>query len=150
MYQLTYRSKARPDITDKEILDILKVAKKKNGKKNISGCLVFHRGVFIQILEGTQEGIEAIYERIKMDIRHSDIELLWEGSTEERVFPDWHMAYHSLNKANSESEVALFEKNLLMLAKISVKPTASVNLFWQSIKMLMTPKSNSLKSARKI
>ena len=149
MHELTYRSKARIDITEKEISDIMKVANAKNTVKNISGCLVFHKGVFIQILEGLEKDVMAIYDRIKMDIRHSEIELLWEGSSTERIFPDWNMAYHSVDKDISRTDVELFEKNLLMLSKISQKPTASVSLFWQSINALMTSKNETLKSARR-
>ena len=147
LFELTYRSKARPDITEKEISEILTVATTRNEQYEISGCLVFHNGIFVQILEGNKENVLAIFEKIKRDIRHSKVELLWEGTCSERAFPKWDMAYLGLNKNAEDSEAALFKKNLLLLSQVSERPTASVEMFWQNVYRLLS--DTYRKTARK-
>ncbi|MGC1515867.1 MAG: BLUF domain-containing protein [Maribacter sp.] len=137
MHQLTYTSMARPDISSKEISDILAVAQANNQRSEITGCLVFHKGVFVQIIEGVREGVFAMYDKIQTDARHLNVSLVWEGSCLERIFPTWEMAFynHSSNPLESASQ---FEKNLLLLADFSGKPTAAAGLFWLNVKKALT------------
>lgn len=148
MHELTYRSKARPAITQREVEDIIAVSRRRNLEMNISGCLIFHKNVFIQIIEGVEKDVLALFDKIRSDIRHSEIELLWEGSCHERVFADWQMAVYSLQGKVSPSELTEFENNLLLFSKFAEKPTASVNLFWKNVTQLLAPSISKKYSAR--
>ncbi|MBT8297991.1 MAG: BLUF domain-containing protein, partial [Maribacter sp.] len=58
LYHLTYRSIAIPEISVEQIEEILKIARDFNSKNDISGCLVFSKGYFIQLLEGNKDTIK--------------------------------------------------------------------------------------------
>lgn len=138
MYQLTYSSTARPDCSQKDILDILKESQKNNKTLDLSGCLVYHKNSFVQILEGSKKDLNYTFDKIKKDIRHYDVKLLWMGSSEKRIFKSWNMAFCSLDeKMIHREELIQFEKNLLMLSSFTKSPSAAVGLFWTSVRKLI-------------
>ena len=137
MYELTYRSKARKDITQKEIEQILNIAKIRNRDKNISGCLIYHNNVFLQILEGEEEDVLFLFDKIKLDIRHSASELIWKGPSVKRFFPNWEMAFHHADQHASQDEIFEFEQNLSMFSRFCDKPTAAARLFWNNVSLLL-------------
>ena len=59
--------------------------------------LLYSDGNFIQVLEGDQILIDALYNKILMDDRHSGKLKLMEGTLEKRNFPDWSMGFKSLS-----------------------------------------------------
>lgn len=144
MYGLTYSSKASATITLGEIQDILEVARSHNQEKNITGCLIFHKGKFIQILEGYERDVHWLFGKLKNDIRHSELAILWEGASTKRVFPNWNMAYHGLQARATDSEIKLFEKNLLLLSEVMEKPNAAVQLFWKRVNSLVDSKDTKV------
>jgi hypothetical protein len=64
-----------------------------NTRAGLTGALMFNQSCFAQVLEGPVEALEATYRRIVKDPRHSDIELLAQGTVPCRTFPLWSMAY---------------------------------------------------------
>ena len=59
VFQLTYSSVAKPEITITDIEEIITQAKQYNTAHDITGCLIYNKGYFLQILEG---GKAACYE----------------------------------------------------------------------------------------
>ena len=59
-----------------EIEQILASARAKNQNYQITGALMFNAGYFAQILEGAHDEIQAIFERIQYDARHSQVIIL--------------------------------------------------------------------------
>lgn len=92
--QLVYYSIANQIISDKIIDDILETSRKYNSSKEITGCLLYYDNVFLQLLEGKQEDINALYKKIIKDQRHFNVTLVAEDFVEERIYPNWNMAYH--------------------------------------------------------
>lgn len=137
MYGISYRSKAKPTCTPHEILAILNTSRRNNKDLNITGCLLYHKETFIQILEGKKEDVKFIYDKIVKDSRHYEIALLWDGTCKDRAFSDWNMAYHSLESNQKADEIMKFEQNLLVLASISKIQSASVMLFWKNVEDLI-------------
>ena len=111
LYQIVYASKnqiqGRPEIVDAEISSILAVSRENNQRKGITGALVFNGSVFAQVLEGALQDIEAIYEHIQCDPRHSDVVLLSNGAASERAFSDWSMAYADPGAVQASPELKL-------------------------------------------
>lgn len=64
----------------------------RNVGDGITGVLLYLDGLFVQILEGTQDRVEATFERICRDMRHTDLQLIDMISVSERMFDDWAMA----------------------------------------------------------
>ncbi|PWL29282.1 BLUF domain-containing protein [uncultured Roseivirga sp.] len=98
LYELIYRSTAKPGLTDQDLEDILKTARDFNQANNLTGCLLYHGGQFLQLLEGDFQILLDLYDRIKRDSRHREFLLLHMKETDQRVYTDWTMAFKSLDQ----------------------------------------------------
>ena len=92
MKRLTYISKFSRPLSREEVESIGQVSSRNNQKANITGILLCSGGIFFQILEGEEEVVDPLYEKILKDDRHTDIFCLKnEPQISEREFPDWSM-----------------------------------------------------------
>ncbi len=90
MIQLIYAS--RPFGFDEgTIAAILIGSRRRNERDGITGSLICRADLYLQLLEGPQEAVEATYRRIERDQRHTDVRLLSRRDVAERLFPDWAM-----------------------------------------------------------
>ena len=95
---LIYGSSARLPMTDDSLLDILKKAREKNGKLNVTGMLLYKGGNFLQILEGQPDVVYGLYAVIEKDPRHYMIRTFAKRSITERAFGQWEMGFVNLQK----------------------------------------------------
>ncbi|PIB39487.1 hypothetical protein BFP75_11360 [Maribacter sp. 4G9] len=143
MHELTYTSLADKNISTKNLNDILHTANEFNGANAITGCLVSHNGQFVQTLHGEKRVIFDLMDRIKMDQRHSNINLVWEGPAAKEVFPGWNMAFFSPDDYTNPSKGLLdFEKKLITLSSFYKADSASVRIFWSIVKDLCLHQAN--------
>ena len=133
MIQLTYTSMANPLLVILDIKKMMKIAKKFNSENKITGCLLYYKHRFIQILEGEEEIIKELYAKIKQDKKHYNVNLLYINEISERIFPRWSMVYKELNDSQLEklTDTRLFEDNLIRFSEITNKPTLATRLFWE-------------------
>ena len=137
MHELTYTSIAERNINTKDLNDILDKATEFNKMHSLTGCLVYHNGQFVQTLHGDKKTIFGLFEKIKLDSRHTNVNLVWEGPAEKEVFQGWHMAYYSPdNSLNNDEGIIEFERNLVTLASFYKADSASVRIFWTIVKDL--------------
>lgn len=94
---LVYLSNRKETCTPQEIDNILASCKKNNGKLDITGVLLYSDQKFVQYLEGSQENITSLYEKIKGDDRHNQIFLISNSPIENRIFPSWEMGAKNVN-----------------------------------------------------
>ena len=64
----------------------------KNRLSDITGLLLAHEGWFLQVLEGPEAAVLSLVARIARDPRHRDLQVLFSGPDEARLFRDWNMA----------------------------------------------------------
>jgi hypothetical protein len=88
---LVYRSKATIPLTELELLYLLGQARGRNQAEMITGLLVYDRGLFYQWIEGPDPSMGKLWQAIREDPRHRDIEILSEQQIPIRLFRDWHM-----------------------------------------------------------
>lgn len=97
LYRLVYASKnllQGPEAgVTAEVRQILDASQRNNEAVGVTGALMFNAGSFAQVLEGPRAGVEATFERIQRDLRHSDVTVLQCGPTESRGFANWSMAF---------------------------------------------------------
>ena len=92
IWQLIYAS--RPfGYNEVTIASILTTAQSCNARDGITGALICRADLYLQLLEGPQEAVEAAYRRIERDQRHTDIRLLSRRDVAKRIFPDWAMRH---------------------------------------------------------
>lgn len=104
MFHLVYISSATKLFSKQALLQLLEQAGEKNKRLGITGILLYREGNILQTLEGEQAVVEALFQTIARDPRHSDVMVLLRGPIEARVFPDWSMAFRDLS---IESEATL-------------------------------------------
>lgn len=97
-FEVSYRSKARQNLSANQIEDIVNVARKQNGKFGITGCLIYYKGVFFQMMEGPKRDVMRLYGNIKTDQRHFDVMTIHKGTKVFRDFELWDMALLSDKK----------------------------------------------------
>lgn len=79
MYQaIAYVSQISLSVSDKEIMELLENSQQNNIEKDISGVLLYSEGNFFQVIEGEEETINSLFEKIKADQRHENIILIFD------------------------------------------------------------------------
>jgi hypothetical protein len=112
--QLIYSSVALSDFSDEELDKLLATCVSFNASKNISGMLLYGNGKFIQVLEGKGSDVEALFEKIVADSRHSQVNTLIKTHIRKREFNSWSMGFRRLDSGCSsdlKDFVAFFDKN---------------------------------------
>jgi Sensors of blue-light using FAD len=108
LYKLVYCSHNAIRGTGEEVanalLSLLEFAESKNRSLNISGILLYHGGIFTQVLEGPQNSVEQLFGIIQLDDRHSEVTVALRGQAAERDFPEWSMAFADGEKLCADGE----------------------------------------------
>jgi hypothetical protein len=91
VYHLLYTSRKANTLSDKQLIEIIKSSVARNAKRHITGFLIEREGYFMQLLEGLEDDVLELFTRIEVDPRHDEIIIQAEGSSRERLVPDWHM-----------------------------------------------------------
>lgn len=92
LFELIYRSKRSTTLSDGDIVDgIVLPANRKNRSFDVTGCLWFDSQQFVQVLEGPQDAVLAVYGAIARDARHSELRVLRQGAIASRSFERWGM-----------------------------------------------------------
>jgi hypothetical protein len=63
-------------VSKKIVDDILQTARKANSLLGISGLLLYRMGHFVQLLEGDEEAVLKLYQKIQLDSRHKECKVL--------------------------------------------------------------------------
>ncbi len=99
MKRLIYISRITTGTTSDDLQKIAEVSQRNNRKLEVTGVLLYLSGLFFQILEGDEQNIDNLYEKILVDERHKDIICLQsELDISERLFPNWDMQVINLDE----------------------------------------------------
>jgi uncharacterized protein (UPF0297 family) len=121
-----------------DLRDILTEARNFNELNQICGVLYYADNAFFQCLEGEQELVEQLFEKIKNDQRHYNVKWLCTYSIEKNSFQRWSMKYVQRN-TNIESfflsmgetsfnPIRLDEQNLkIFLNELSIAEQSKIN-----------------------
>jgi len=103
MHYVIYVSQAKKPMTAPELESLLSFSRQKNAEKDITGMLIYRyskdagSGHFIQMLEGDEREVRALYEKIGRDKRHHTVLVLGEGEIAQRMFSEWAMAFKNVD-----------------------------------------------------
>jgi hypothetical protein len=96
LIQLCYASVAVAPFEAPALQAMLKKARANNTRDGITGLLLYGNGHFVQLLEGDEGPVDALYARIVKDPRHRQVFLLYRDPVTERDFAKWEMAFEHL------------------------------------------------------
>ena len=96
LHQIIYTSAAIPSATLEDFKAIAEHASRKNKSLGVTGMMLFTDGVIFQVLEGEKDVVEALYDRIARDHRHSGVLRMISRSAEQREFAKWSMGFSEM------------------------------------------------------
>ncbi|MDJ0367608.1 BLUF domain-containing protein [Hymenobacter sp. H14-R3] len=99
LYHLIYESQATQAFSETELLTLLHQARQYNTAQQVTGLLLqAPSGRLIQVLEGERGLIEALYQRIARDPRHTRCTILASGTLPARRFGEWRMGFRATSE----------------------------------------------------
>jgi len=72
---------------------ILASARPNNPKLGITGAFICRHDIYRQLIEGGEDAIDTLFERISHDDRHLGVNVLKQPKVDGRLFPDWVMLH---------------------------------------------------------
>ncbi len=99
MVRLLYASHCE-ELSAEMIEAILRRSREHNPRQGITGLLCHGGNVFMQVLEGGRETVNALYNSIAQDPRHRDVTMLHYEEITERRFAGWTMGQVNLSRIN--------------------------------------------------
>ena len=129
MYLIIYTSKytGRPEDIDDVLADIVMKSQVNNTEFDITGMLFYHKGRFIQALEGDQEPLEGLMSILENDSRHENIQRIVDQTIKKRTFREWSMGSLDLSEditIDPDELVRIrdaYKKHLLVDSKLMVE-----------------------------
>ena len=100
LFRLIYAS-LRGSRSPRDLIDILEQSEARNAVDAITGALVLTPDCYLQLLEGERGVVNACYDRVCRDPRHSHVGLILFEAVEERLFPDWSMTAVDLSEGDA-------------------------------------------------
>src|ERR1039458_2961767 len=96
LISLIYLSAASVPFSKQDLVELLTKSRENNSALGITGMLLFKDGNFLQVLEGEEKKVHALYQKIAQDRMHRRLITLSQMPCTERAFPDWSMGFHDL------------------------------------------------------
>jgi len=101
---LLYRSHISDDVTLKTLENMVNKASERNASYDVTGILLFNGTHFFQLLEGPEDGVNAVYNRICADAKHHNVVELMRDHAPARRFGNAGMELFDL-RAHEEFSV---------------------------------------------
>jgi hypothetical protein len=95
IFSIIYTSTATSFLSNQELEDILKSARQRNEKYQVTGVLLYADGRFMQYLEGALADLQEILGYVKSAKQHSEFEFREVLPVERRAYKNWSMAFVS-------------------------------------------------------
>ncbi len=102
LIQICYASVASAPFEEPALQGLLKKARANNSRDGITGLLLYGNGHFVQVFEGEEAPVDALYARILTDSRHRQVFQLYRDPVSTRDFANWMMAFERLTDFKPE------------------------------------------------
>ena len=104
---------------NEDLLSLLEESRSWNRTHEITGILLYVKGQFpesndgrfIQVLEGPENEVKDIFEKIRKDKRHYSVTLLSEAPIKKRNFLKWEMGFELMDHEGYKAKPGFFELN---------------------------------------
>lgn len=104
---LIYFSSSLKLVQEEDFISLLEQSRKHNSEKGITGILLCVRGNILQVLEGDQQAVEDLFNRVEQDTRHTDVSIAFKRPISQRLFPKWAMGYETITHRQLEEVKSL-------------------------------------------
>lgn len=117
---------AKDDVAD-TLEAVYRISKKNNPDRGIMGVLFFTGSHFLQVIEGPTKAVDELMRTIKLDTRHSNVDVLFESPISSFALTDWNMQPLDLSDQNKFGPEQL--KKAIQLTQQSMKLDADALVF---------------------
>ncbi len=129
MVQIVYVSHAAPGLGVSELRHILAASVRQNDEAGLTGFLLHGHGLFMQVLEGDADAVDATMRRIRKDPRHDRLQELQHDVIHRREFGRWAMGFKDLDAIQLSREPFLpFAGRALTLEQRNLRPRYALKL----------------------
>ncbi len=128
LVRLLYASRAVKPIDTKTLESILEQSRAYNQMHGITGVLCAYEdgNGYLQVLEGSREEINRLYNKIVGDSRHTDVVLLDYQEIEQRRFANWRMGRIDLGRVNPSTLLRYSERPELDPTALPARPALAL------------------------
>lgn len=138
LYRLIYVSQAVSSLDYSDLVDILQKSERNNKVVGITGMLSFGDSMFLQVLEGSRRTVSQTYNRILLDKRHHNAELIDFSEIEQRSFGIWSMKVVQIDNQSGVRDLILKYSNSSTFSPISMSGSQSLNFLRELIEIYQT------------
>jgi len=96
--RITYISEESAPISVSALLELLQQCHINNPRLGITGLLIYGNGTFLQSVEGDDESVKGLIEKISRDPRHRGFKVIRKEMATERLYGDWTMRFERLTE----------------------------------------------------
>lgn len=93
LIELTYVSEPAQGMSFLGLMRLLYHSYLRNLRLEITGALIYENNQFGQVIEGPEDVIESLWEKIQQDNRHKNIRLIERKTISSRSFQKWTMVF---------------------------------------------------------
>jgi hypothetical protein len=129
MRTTVYTSTATRRLTDHDLAELLRQCVRNNDEAGLTGLLLHRDGRFMQVLEGPDDAVQAVFATIAADERHTDVRLLLDEQIPARQFPGWSMGFRTVDDATVR-ELHGYDDFLDQPASAAARPDAPSRARW--------------------
>lgn len=101
LYSLVYSSAAAAPFDDDQLAALLTQCRAANSRNGITGMLLYRGGRFVQFLEGPEDSVRGLLERIAADPRHTDLRVMIDSHPRARQFAEWTMGFEPMSEPDA-------------------------------------------------
>lgn len=108
VFYLIYTSKItfQASLHNMTLIDIYRQSVARNTQANVSSVLFFKQGNFLHYMEGSENAITQLFDKIKADKRHKNIHVIEQGQAPNRLFGHWKMHCINLDNVNDMDDIS--------------------------------------------
>ena len=98
-----YTSVIAPSFSEKELEPLLQMAREKNERLGLSGMLLYSERSFFQVLEGPDETVDSLFQKIASDSRHMRVTRIIREPISKKYFDDWTMGFSKVTNGDLQT-----------------------------------------------
>ena len=133
MYSVAYISRASDDLTENDIQEVLHSSERRNNLFGMKGILLYKDGNFLQVLEGDEAPVKALYAKICEDDRHTNLHEIFNKKLRTPIFTEYNSKFNLITSSFDLISLKSFlrrQKKFGVEDKISEKLESFLGMDW--------------------